>query len=108
MPLMDPWRILLQRLPGSNLIAEWRLTSGVAFFMTPPPVEQIDEHGFNKPGTVQFSELVTVVVRANQPVGGLSKTNDLAAVRSCLPLDGLSASDHGDLIELRVSDAVVR
>jgi hypothetical protein len=53
MLLMDPWKILLKRLAGSNLIAEWRLTSGVAFFMTPPPVEHIGEHCFNKPFAVR-------------------------------------------------------
>jgi len=37
-------------------------------------------------------------VRAHQPLGGSSKTNDLAAVRARLPLEGLSASDRGDSI----------
>jgi len=101
---MDPWKLFLERLAGSNLIAEWRLTSGAAFFMAPPPIEQIGDRGFDTPGPVQFSELLAVVVRANQPLGGLAKTNDLAAVRSCLPLRGLSATDHGDRIEVQVSD----
>lgn len=103
-PPMNPWKLFLERLAGSNLIAKWRLTNGAAWFMMPPPVEKIGDRGFNTPGPVHFSELLTIVVRANQPLGALAKSNDLAAVRSCLPVHGLSASDHGDRIEVRVND----
>ncbi|CAN7331893.1 hypothetical protein [Rhizobacter sp. LjRoot28] len=100
---MNAWECLLKKLVGLNLIAEWRLASGVVAFMAPPGAESIAEDAFYSPGPVSYDELLAIVIRASQPLGGLRKTNDLAAVRALLPAEGVSALDDGESVEFRAA-----
>src|ERR1700756_2818175 len=97
---MNPWENLFRQLADSGAIAEWHLANGVTFFMTLPRLEMLDTSGVNSGSFISFGALVRVVVRAVQPLSGLSKTNDLAVLRAALPVAGLYVREHPDSIEL--------
>jgi len=85
MASVSPWRGVFLALAGTPVLAEWHLSSGVTFFMLMPPTEEIGSTGIPS-STASFAEIVRLVIRHEQQLGGRSRTmvNDLSLVASCL------------------------
>jgi len=88
---MHPWKQVLSSLAEQPVLAEWRLSSGVGFFMYTPSIERLGPDGIEG-STVQYEELTELRVPAQHQLGSLSVTNDLASTQQvtegcCLGID---------------------
>lgn len=77
----DPWRPLLAELSETSSVAEWRLTSGITFFMAVPAVSRLTERSIDG-STVAYGEIEQLIFRSQQHLGSLEKQNDLDALAS--------------------------
>lgn len=77
---MHPWKQVLSSLAEQPVLAEWHLSSGVSFFMYTPSIERIGPDEIVG-STVQYEELTELRVPAQQQLGSLSATNDLATTQ---------------------------
>ena len=68
-------------LAGLDGIAEWRLKSGVRFFMTMPKRARLADDLIQGDGWIRYDEIASIYVRATQELGCLTRHNDLDAFR---------------------------
>jgi hypothetical protein len=78
-----PWKRTLTALHETSVLAEWRLASGVQFYMQVPAQERLTEQGVEG-STVEYAEISALVIRREQPLGGVVTRNDLELVRQKL------------------------
>jgi len=79
------WKDALSRLAGvGKVIAQWRLASGVTFFMYVPTASDMGDETLKPDSDVRFDELVQVDILRSVQLGGLTATNDVEACRRAL------------------------
>ena len=95
------WHELLTSLAGLDGIAEWRLVGGVTFFMAIPDSSRLTDEGISD-STIRYWEIASIVVRATQPLGALSKANDLDRFREqALQCSAVQLLDDGESLTFR-------
>jgi hypothetical protein len=100
---MNMWKDVIGRLASATrVIAEWRLSSGVTFYMYLPTRVEMGDETIKADSDVRFDEINQVTVMRTAKLGGFTAKNDLAACREALT--GISSVQLVELDEgIRIS-----
>lgn len=79
------WKILLAALTETGKVfAQWRVASGVTFYMYVPATADLGTETLTVGSDVRFDELVSLDIRRTVQLGGLAATNNVEACREAL------------------------
>ncbi len=79
------WKDVISKLAhAGKFIAEWKLSSGAAFYMYVPAPGDLGKETIKVDSDVRFDELVQLNIMPVVKLGGLTASNDVDACRVAL------------------------